>query len=183
MYMKRFNTQSAIQRTAQGVTESCLGQRQLCKYTNVNTCNCVVRGLLVKTDCFSKSERQFSKKPSSGPQKRYESSICIAVCPSRLLMEADNLAGNSPTLTTPAQPLLRDLTQLFTVQVCVVPLDSSSVFCGCSLTHTATASCSVWTSDHAHFRILPPYKMTEKLPTQELGGKVVSGSISVSLQS
>ena len=30
------------------------------------------------------------------------------------------------------------------MQVCVMPLDLSSVFCGCSLTHAATASRSVW---------------------------------------
>ena len=57
-----------------------------------------------------------------------------------------NLNGNSPTLTTPARPLLRDLSLLFAV----VPLDSSSMFCSCSQTHAATASCSTWTSDHTH---------------------------------
>ena len=57
------------------------------KYTNVS--NCVVRGLLAKTDCFSKSERYFLKKPLSGPRKRYELSLCIAVHPSRLFAEAE----------------------------------------------------------------------------------------------
>ena len=98
----------------------------------------------------SQSESYFSKKPSSGPQKRDELSLCIAVCPSWLFAEVE---CGWRTLTTCERPLLRDLSLLLTVQVCVVPLDSSSVFCGCSLTHAATASCSVWTSDHAHFRI------------------------------
>ena len=42
MYVKRFNAQSAIQRTTQGVTESlCFGDSVSCrKYTNSN--NCVV---------------------------------------------------------------------------------------------------------------------------------------------
>ena len=38
---------------------------------------------------FSKSERYFSKKPSSGPRKRYKLSLCIVVCPSLLFAEAE----------------------------------------------------------------------------------------------
>ena len=32
-----------------------------------------------------------------------------------------------------------------------MPLDSSSMLCGCSLMHAATASCSIWTADHIPF--------------------------------
>ena len=44
---------------------------------------------LMKTGGFSRSERYFSKKPSSGPRKRYELPLCIAVCPSQLFAEAE----------------------------------------------------------------------------------------------
>ena len=84
--------------------------------------------------------------------------------------------------TTCERLLLRDLSLLLAVQVCVVPLDSSSVFTavawhtvasspghsqilsrshGCEIksgsglgTRLGTRSCSVSTSDRAHFRIL-----------------------------
>ena len=69
------------------------------------------------------------------------------VCGSGIWLE------NLRSLTTCLRPLIRDLSSFLTEQVCVVLLDSSFVFCGCSLTHTATASCSMWTSDHTHFHI------------------------------
>ena len=57
------------------------------KYTEVS--NCVVRGVQYRTDYFSKNVRATFKKPSSGPRKRYELSLCIAVHPSRLLAGAE----------------------------------------------------------------------------------------------
>ena len=114
------------------------------KYTEVN--NCVVRRVQYREDYFSKNVRATFKKPSSGPRKRYELSLCIAVHPSRLLAGAE-------FLITRAQLLIRDFSSLLAVYVCVVLLDSSIVFCGCTLTHTATVSCSVWTTDHAHLCI------------------------------
>ena len=79
------------------------------------------------------------------------SSSLLVVCRTRIWLE------NSQTLTMRARPPLKDLSLLLTVQVCVVPLGSSSVFCSHSLTHAAAASCSIWTPDDAHFRI--PYSM------------------------
>ena len=52
----------------------------------------------------------------------------LVVCRSGIWLE------NSLTLTTPAQPLLREHSLLFILPVCVMSLDSFSVFCGCSLT-------------------------------------------------
>ena len=55
-------------------------------------------------------------------------------------LQKRNLLPNSQTLTTHEQPPLRDLSSLLAEQVCVVPLDSSFMFCGCSLTYAATKS-------------------------------------------
>ena len=75
-------------------------------------------------------------------------SLCPALenvtnCPSALrfvppsCLRKQNLAGKLANFNyIPSQPLYRDLAY---VQVSVLPLDSSSVFCSCSLTHTATA--------------------------------------------
>ena len=87
MHAKHFNAQSATQRITQGITKSFLDSVSCCKYPNVN--NCVVCRLLAKKDCFLKSERYFSKKPSSEPRKRYELSLWIVIRPSRLFAEAE----------------------------------------------------------------------------------------------
>ena len=42
-----------------------------------------------KQTTSQKSKSYFSKKASSKPQKRYELSLCIAVCPSRLFAGAE----------------------------------------------------------------------------------------------
>ena len=87
----------------------------------------------INKNCFSKSEKYLSKKPSSRPKN-------VANCPSALwfvplvVCRSGIWLENSLTLTMPAQPLLREHSLLFILPVCVMSLDSFSVFCGCSLT-------------------------------------------------
>ena len=78
----------------------------------------------------------------------------------------DTHAQNSQVLTMCVQLLLRGHSSLFAVQVCVVPLDSSFVFCSCSLMPAATASWSIWTADHAHFHIPVPLTAHQNLVVQ-----------------
>ena len=84
MYTKRFNVQSVIKWTTQGMTESFLDSISYRKYTEAN--NCVVHGVLAKNRLFLKNVRgTFQKKSSSCTRKCYKFSICVAVPPSRLL--------------------------------------------------------------------------------------------------
>ena len=89
-------------------------------------------------------KKYFSKTPSSGPRECYELSPCVDVPPFRTFAEMEF------GWTTHARPILRDLSLLLAVQVCVVPL--ASCFCSCSLMYAAMESWSILTTDHAHFR-------------------------------
>ena len=85
-----------------------------------------------------------AKKPLSHPRKHYRLSLCIAICSSRLFAEAEfgwNIRKLWPC--THARWLLWGCSSLLAVQVCVVPRNTSFVFCGCSLLHAATVSCSL----------------------------------------
>ena len=70
----------------------------------------------------------------SSSKKCCKLSICIAVCPSPFVYRNGNWLGNLWALTTCVHTTSLSL---FAVQVCVVPLNSPSVFCSCSLPHTA----------------------------------------------
>ena len=99
----------------------------------------------------SAENRLFLKKQEvllrpAGPRKCYKLFPWVAVPPFQLFGSRIWLE-NSQTSTMCAHA--RSLSLLLAVQVCVVPLDSSFVFCSCSLIYAASESWSIWTTDHA----------------------------------
>ena len=153
MHGKCFNAQSAIKRTTQGVTES-FGDSVSCrKYRNINYCG--VRGLLAKTDYFSKVRGMFWKSFRPDLENVMNCSTALRFVPPGCLRKRNltvKFANFDYACTTAPWRSL--------IAFCCASLRRASrlifrVF-GCSLTHTATASCSVWTSDHAHLHIPAP---------------------------
>ena len=127
---------------------------QACKDWHCNSCTIQLYSLIIVWYVELSEKQTVSQKSERFEKALVRLPIVPLHCGSSLpvVCESGIWLENSRTLTRCERLLLRDLSLLLAVQVCVVPLDSSSMFCGCSLTHAATASCSIWTSDHAHFR-------------------------------
>ena len=96
----------------------------------------------------------FQKKPLSCLWKFYRLFICINCHSSFPVVWRSGIwQENSRALTMRVWLFLWGHSSLLTVQVCVVPLNISYVFCICSLTYTAIPSWSIWTTDHSNFHI------------------------------
>ena len=103
------------------------------------------------TYCISKPELQQAVfKPFYCNQLRPTPNQLKAV--ETRLRNVGGMHDRSPLTFESSWPLVWDRSSLLALQVCVVLLGSSSVFCSCSQKNVATASCLVWTTDHASSR-------------------------------
>ena len=114
------------------------------KYTKVN--NCVVRGVLAENRLFQKLDVLFKK--ASIMHSKLLQIVYLHCCSSFLFLflRKQNLDGKFMSFDHPCTTAPRFSLCMFVLYFCLV-------FCSCSLTHTAAASWSIWTTDHAHFRI------------------------------
>ena len=150
MFRKWFDIQSAIKWT----TQRNRGLFRIAS-TVVSIHNKIVMWCkLVENRLFRKKQGVLFKKGLCLDLKNVMSCVPLCchssfpvICGSRTWLE------NSWTLTLCARLLLGDISLLLAVQVCVMPLDSSSMFCSCSVTYATTENWSILTTDHAHFCI------------------------------
>ena len=140
MFTKWFNIQSAICRVWRRAIVSN---------------NCDTWSFSEKQTFSQKTERHSTEKPSHTLKMLWMVYLCCCCCSSLLVVCGSVIwLENLWTLTMRLWLLFWDCSLLVTVQVCVVHLDSSFVFCSCSQVHATPVSWSIWTTDLAHFRIL-----------------------------